>query len=162
MAAYLTKDQFKVRSIIPSGEVDAIETAESGFVAARLGQNQAWIEARLTKRYAVPFDSTSVPEIVLSWLVALTTLDVYMKRGFSPGSQQDAIIQKASDDARADVKEAADSNVGLFDLPLRQSSVSSSGVSKGGPFGYSEQSPYVAFDEQVSTARDEDYAGTGS
>lgn len=159
--ALLTLAEFKLRSTMPPEDVDALETAYPGFLLARLVIHTAWIHARLKKRYAVPFVE-SIPEIARGWLTHLVTYDAYMRRGYNPGSQEDGQIKLDADMARAEVKEAADSNEGLFDLPLRADSPSASGISKGGPFGYSEQSPYVAFDLQRDTGRGEDRTRSGT
>ena len=54
--------------------------------------------------------------------------------------------------AREQMKEAADSEIGLYDLPLLND-VTTDGISKGGPLGYSEQSPYSWTDEQADAIR---------
>ncbi len=53
------------------------------------------------------------------------------------------------------MKEAADSAEGLFELPLR-ADLETSGVSKGGPLGYTEASPYRWTDRQADDGRNED------
>jgi hypothetical protein len=94
-----------------------------------------------------------VPEIVLSWLVRISTLDAYLRRGFDPSSRQDAEIVKAAEAARAEVKEAADAQDGLWDLPLRQDAPGTSGITAGGPLGYAEASPYDWTDRQIEAVR---------
>ena len=98
--------------------------------------------------------ATPVPEAVLGWLVALVTIDLYRKRGVNP---QDPTIQMVQDDATralAELKEAADSDIGLFDLP--QSDDLNSAVDTGGPLGYSEASPYKWADKEARHGRRED------
>lgn len=154
MASYLTLEEFKLRSMMPQQQVDALEVAEPGFIAAALAMNSDWINARLRKRYLAPFASP-YPPVVLGWLTAMTTLQCYGKSGWSPGSKSDeASIIDAAKEAREEVKEAADSKEGLFDLPLDTGD--SSGVSKGGPLSYSEASPYAWTTLQSNTGRDED------
>lgn len=125
------------------------------FVTKRIATHQSWIESRLMKRYLAPF-AAPVPQIVIGWLVALVTLDVFSKRGFNPGSAQDeeAIIGRAQR-ARDEIKEAADSKDGLFDLPVRQDLPGTSAVTRGGPLSYSEASPYTWTDKQAELARNE-------
>lgn len=151
MAAYLTVTEFKIRTIMPSGDVDACEGQHPGFLDAKLSEHSAKINGRLRKRYAVPFVAP-VPEVVLSWLEALTTKDGYLKQGFHPESAQDMEILERAKHADIELKEAADSNTGLFDLPLRED-MQRSGVSAGGPLGYSETSPYTWTRRQKDEAR---------
>jgi hypothetical protein len=152
MAAYLTLAQFRLRTVMPGGDVDAIEAAAPGFLLQLLEDETEWLKARLRKRYAVESFDASPPAIVLRWLVKMVTPQAYEKRGWNPSSEQDKAILDAGDAARAEVKEAADSEVGLFDLPLRQDAAGS-GISKGGPFGYAEASPYTWTDRQAEAVR---------
>lgn len=116
------------------------------FFASKLEEHSAWIDGRLRKRYAAPFNAP-IPELVLSWLERLVTLDVYLRRGFNPSSQQDMMISERAKDAKAEIKEAADSNEGLFDLPLRQDTTTT-GISKKGPFASYDNTPYAFLDTQ--------------
>lgn len=162
MPSPLTVVEFTARTIMPPDDVAALEAAFPAFLQKRLDQNWSWISARLAKRYDVAGMQANPPEIVNLWITAMTTLDAYAKRGFSPASEMDsAAIVKPSEDAKAEVKEAADSNTGLFDLPLLETKVGASGVSLGGPLGYSETSPYVNTDIQACEGRYEDSIGRG-
>lgn len=158
--AYLTTSEFKTRSLIPSGYVDDIESVDSGWTLIQLEEASAWIDSRLRKRYAAPFTSP-YPVAVLSWLTKLVTVRCYLKRGVEATDEQFVSIQQDAMDAKAEIKEAADSNVGLFDLPLR-SDTTATGIDRSGPFSYSEQSPYVGFSRQARTGRTEDGNGSGS
>ena len=158
--AYLTTSEFKTRSLIPSGYVDDIESVDSGWTLIQLEEASAWIDSRLRKRYAAPFTSPC-PVAVLSWLTKLVTVRCYLKRGVEATDEQFVSIQQDAMDAKAEIKEAADSNVGLFDLPLR-SDTTATGIDRSGPFSYSEQSPYVGFSRQARTGRTEDGNGSGS
>jgi len=64
------------------------------------------------------------------------------------------LAKEQHDIAVAELKEAADSKDGLFDLPLR-ADTTATGVSKGGPRGYSEASPYTNLDRQRARRRNE-------
>lgn len=139
--------------VIPAGIVALLPNP--CFIDVRIADWTALIEARLRKRYAVPFTSP-VPAAVLLWLTAAVTADCYERRGFNPGSEQDKdAILGARDRVLADLKEAADSVTGLFDLPLRDDTAGS-GIVAEGPLSYTETSPYVAFDDQVENGRQED------
>lgn len=154
--AWLTLAQFKARSVMPAEDVDRLETQYAGFVAQQLASYQAWIEGRLRKRYAIPFDAASPPETARAWLTALVTVAAYQRRGWNPASAENELIIQAAATAREEIKEAADSDVGLFDLPRREDAAEGSGVERGGPFGYSEASPYVWTTGQAEAGRSED------
>jgi hypothetical protein len=151
--SYLSTNEFKLRTIMPQADVDNLEALEPGYLTATIADWSSWIDGRLRKRYAVPFVAP-YPPILLLWLTKLVTRDAYAKRGYNPQSEMDknAIVEMA-DKVEAEVKEAADSKDGLFDLPLSTSS-NASGVSAGGPLGYSERSPYVWQTNQRDNAED--------
>jgi hypothetical protein len=154
---FLNLAGFKQRSTMPSTAIDTLERLEPGWLDLRLDGNASWIFARLRKRYAVTW-AVNPPLVIISWLVAITTLDAYLKRGFDPTSEQDLQIQKMGESARAEVLEAADSVTGLFDLPLLEGGADSA-INQGGPFAYSEQSPYTWADVQAEAGRSEDASG---
>lgn len=147
---------FKARTIMQPADVDRLETggARPNFVTSRIALRQAFIEARLRKRYTIPLPDDS--EAVRGWLVALVTFDCYGARGFNPSSEQDRdVIVEEKNAALADIKEAADSETGLFDLPLRADTVGVDGtaIDKGGPFFYAESDAYEWTDVQAEQRR---------
>lgn len=152
--AYQDKDAFANRTTMPVEFIDEIETASAGWTDTQLGLVEAKINARLRKRYAVPF-AAPVPDVVLDWQTAIVTHRSYLRRGIDPTDAQMVDIKAAADEAWAEVKEAADAANGLFDLPLRQDTTAD-GVSKTSTLAYSEASPYVGFDVQADAGRDED------
>jgi hypothetical protein len=81
------------------------------------------------------------------------TPHAYLKRGCNPSDAQLVELFKDAEKAEAEIKEAADSETGLFDLPLQSGA---SAISKGGPLSYSETSPYVWSTLQRDTGRGED------
>lgn len=156
---YLTLAQFRLRTLMPKLDVDAVEADVAGFSQSRLDTNSAKIDTRLRKRYAVPFSSlVPYPEAVLEWLTKITTYELYLKRGVDPSDQSIALVKSDKEQAEAELKEAADSVAGLFDLPVRDT-LDASGVVKGGPLFYTETSPYTGFDTQWRTGFDEDRNG---
>lgn len=157
MTAYLDVAGFQLRTVMPFEDVDFLESNHSGFLDARLEVGTSIINARLAKRYAVPF-ADPVPEIVLGWLVAVVTVKAYQKRGWNPSDQQSQDILDEAKEALEQLKEAADSEIGLFDLPLRADAENASGVTKGGPLGYTETSPYRWTDVQAEAADADDNA----
>jgi hypothetical protein len=145
---YLTVAEFKERTIMPEEDVDELEVRRPGFLSKRLAARTGEVHARLGKRYAWPF-ATPAPEIVLLWLTQLVTVDAYNARGINPQGQALDDERKAKDE----IKEAADSVTGLFELPLREDKPGTSAVEKGGPFVYSEASPYEWVDAQAEAIR---------
>lgn len=157
---YLDLDGLKALSLLPDAAIDEIDSANPGWFSATLVERSAWINARLAKRYDAPFASP-YPEIVTGWLAKMVTWRATFKRGYVPTDLSATQLKDDSDAAEKEVLEAANSEVGLYELPLR-ADTDESGVSKGGPYGYSEQSPYVWYDRQRSVASDEDRNGSGS
>lgn len=161
---YLALSDFILRTPMPPGDVNIVEANAPGKVEAMIYGRQKWIDARLAKRYATPFNQggRAVPEIVLMWLTAIVTPDVFRARGASPG--QDDQLQRLdalADAARAEVLEAANSQEGLFDLPTDDSQTGTA-ITQGSPMAHSEASPYVWQDRQGRCGRSEDarsYAG---
>lgn len=154
MAAWLDVDGFALRSVMPAEDVERLEEQYPGYLTQQIAVWQRWIESRLWKRYALPFGEPA-PETAIGWLVSLVTLAAYQRRGWNPAGAENQLIIDAATTAREEVKEAADSVDGLFELPLRDTATAP-GVSLGGPFGYSETSPYVWTDRQRETGRSED------
>lgn len=160
MAAYLDLATFKTLTLMPASDVDALNTLAPGWIDAQLEYYSRWIDARLRKRYAVPFPLPA-PEAVREWLNRIVTVRAFLRRGVDPTDLQFQAIVADRDDALTDIKEAADSVTGLFELPLLDTG-DDSDVTKGGPFAYSEQSPYVWTDLQRTSATDEDRNGSGT
>lgn len=158
---YVDLPTFTTLATIPRADVQRFEADNPGFIAARSALHQAWIDARLKKRYVVPFDFDEPPTIVVMWLVALLTLDVFERRGYNPSTAEIQPMRDAATRALDEVREAADAEKGLFDLPLL-ADASASGVTAGGPLAYTETSPYVFTDQQAEQGSREDAAGRGS
>jgi hypothetical protein len=159
--AYLSLVEFKARSIMPPSDVDALETEAPGFVDEQIASASADVDSALSKRYATPIQG-AVPRLVQLWVTRLVTLECYLRRGFNPSAEQDALVATAAERTRAELQQAADGNNALRELPLRADAAEASGVVKGGPFGYSEASPWVGFDLQRAAARAEDERGSGT
>lgn len=136
----------KSHSIMPSDDIDALNAAEPEWILARALSLEGDLNARLRKRYAVPFTSP-VPEVVLNWLGALLDPEMYLKRGINPSDQQQARIEKRAETAELKIKEAADAVQGLYDLPLR-ADTTSTGIEQPTTLAYSEQSPFTGKHKQ--------------
>lgn len=98
--------------------------------------------------------ATPVPEIVLGWLTTLVTYDLYRKRGVNPQDPQIELLVAEMNTVLDEIKEAADSKDGLFDLPTSEDE--NSAVTTGGPLGTSQTSPYVWTDIQAVIGSAED------
>lgn len=149
--SYLDVAGWKTRTIMPSANADALDASAPGFLAARLKFHTSRMNVRLRKRYAAPF-ADPVPEVVLGWLDALVTVDAYQKLGWNPADEQAKEVIDARTTALAEIKEAADSKDGLFDLPLRQDTTEE-GIAMGAPLGYSEPDAYEWTDAQAEAVR---------
>lgn len=157
---YVDLESFKLQTVMPDGDVDYLVERAPGFIESSIGTWESWIEARLRKRYATPFVAP-FPPILIQWIVTCVTVDAYRKRGFNPSDPTMSDLIADRDRTLAEIREAADSKDGLFDLPLRADNPTSA-VTSGGPLGYSETSPYVWTDVQADAGRDDDRSGRGS
>lgn len=126
-----------------------LASLDVGFVNSRLAIGTSDINGRLRKRYACPF-AAPVPEVILGWLTNIVTPELYERRGWDPTSAQGVSILAAADRARAEMKEAADSVTGLYDLPLLDTGAST-GVTSGAPLASADASPYAWVDAQAAT-----------
>lgn len=170
MSRYMNLERFTELTVMPSPDVAALEALEADWIQRQIDRVGSALNARLIKRYDVPFGEdggsgqprTNVPGIVEDWIVAIVTLRAYGKRGFNPSSAMDEVtIVKPATDAEAQILEAANSETGLFELPLKATDTEG-GVSKAGPLAYTETSPYVHLDVQARDGRAEDSAGEGT
>lgn len=101
-----------------------------------------------------------IPGVILRWLAELVAFDLLDARGVDP---QDPAMQRAEkrrDLALSDIKEAADGEKGLFDLPVNDDV--DTAVTTGAPLGYSEQSPWVWTTQQAMQGGQQDQFGSGS
>lgn len=155
MSQYLTLETFRDLSLLPPSYVDVIEQMHPGWIGRQLTRWSAWIDARLSKRYAVPFDAASPPMIVEEWLNRIVTHRCYLKRGVDPTDAQVEDIKADAEAARIEINEAADKDDNRFELPFRADLPGSVGVVKGAPLAYSEQSPYTASELQRDAAGEE-------
>lgn len=162
MNPLLSPADYKLRSALPTEYVDAIETRTAGFTAQQLVSATAEIYGALSKRYATPFAvDHEMPRTWATWIVDAVVLT---RRGVDPdelGVEVDQVFARAAL-AREQLQAAANAETGLFELPLRlDDPTSPSGVSRGGPLSYSEQSPYAWTSQQRELGREDDANGRG-
>lgn len=154
---------FRSLTLMPDTHVDELEENYPGWLLGQLTSRSRWLDSRLRKRYAAPF-AAPYPETVIGWLCDIVTLRAMLKRGVDPTDAQFSEIKARHDAAETQVTEAADSEKGLFDLPLATGGgpLTSTGISQGGPLVYSEQSPYAWRDVQACQGRLDDQNGRGA
>ncbi len=148
---------FRLRSDMPSDDIDLLEAREQGYLDATIVGARADVYARLRKRYDVTFPQGE-PEVVWRWLAKIVTPDAYRKRGMNPSDASIALLEADRTRAYEQIKEAADAEQGLYDLPLLADKAGSA-ITRGAPRGYAEQSPYSAKRRQVDAGRSEDRNG---
>lgn len=158
--SYLDLDEYKKYSVLPAVDIDDVETIQPGWIDRKLRAASRFVDARLRKRYTVPFEAP-YPDAVLDWVARLTDPRTLKKRGVDATDEQFVDIVADANMAMEEIKEAADGEVGLFDLPALDTA-DASAISKGAPLGYSERSPYVSGDIQEEIGREEDFAGYGT
>ena len=159
-AIYLTPTEFQVRTLLPKAVVDAIELGTPGWLEAQIVGVSARIEARLLKRYGAWTEP--YPEIVKQWIVDIVSFNAWLKRGVKATDETIQAFKDKHDTAYDEMREAADSEVGLFDLPRVVGDTSTSGINRGNTRVYSEQSPYAGFDRQADRGRIEDRGRRGT
>lgn len=103
--------------------------------------------------------ATPVPGLVLDWIATLVTYDGYRKRGVNTAGPDYEELRKDLERIEGEIKEAADSKDGLFDLPTSEDG--DTAVTTGNPLGYSEVSPYVWTDQEAQAGSQQDSMGRG-
>lgn len=160
--SYLDRTELKSKSIAPASMIDGERFDPTGawtdpervqnradwfaFVDSTLQDESDTLNARLRKRYSAPF-SSPYPRVIQKWLGRIVTPILFLKYGILPSDEQYAEAARLAAEADAQVQQAADSETGLFDLPLRADKQESA-ITQGGPFAYSEASPYQWLDAQ--------------
>lgn len=162
MVAYLDSTAFALKTLLPQPVLDDVESATPGWLAAQLTDFGDYIDTRLAKRYGVPF-AAPYPVIVVQWTVHVVQWRAYLKRGVNSLDQQAQSYEALHDRALTELEEAANSETGLFDLPINTGeAVKSSAIRTGYPLSYTETSPYVSQDRKATTGRTEDENKTGT
>ena len=161
--AYITIDRFKLLSLVPGAVLTQIESTPGGvgWLAAQIENVSAYIDSRLGKRYTVPF-TAPVPPALERWIVDIVSFNAWLKRGMSANDESFEAFKQNHDRAYDEVKEASDSELGLFELPRIVDGKGQQTITRGFAPMYSEASPYVAFDRQSRIGRGEDHGGGGT
>lgn len=148
MSQYTSIDDVKQLGSMPAEDIDELEALYPDITDRTATAVSGLFDARLRKRYAVPFRTpypTSLQMAVAAWVA----YRLWLKRGFNPSTAHGSAIERDYEDAKEWLREAADSQNGLVELPLREEELGPGAVSAGGPLGYSEASPYDWTDRQI-------------
>lgn len=152
MTAYIDVQYIKANGSFTPTAVDQL-VSDLGDITPIVEGRGAYIDSRLYKRYQAPFE-TPYPEAVRQWCCALVCEILLIRRGGNVGSELSDAVKAEADTARAELKEAASGETGLFDIPMRQlTPADASGIEHGGPLGYSENSPYTFLDAETGYVR---------
>jgi hypothetical protein len=158
---YLTTSEFRLLTLLPASVIDEVEDLTPGWLLEQLTKVSSRMDARFAKRYAAPF-SSPYPTVAQEWLAHIVSWRCYLKRGVNSLDSEAQEYKAQHDQALKEIEEAATGDTGLFELPQRQDVPAGSGVSRGSPRSYSEQSPYAWTDRQAQTGRSEDESGGGT
>lgn len=152
--AYVDIEYVQLIGTVPPQVLAAFHEANPGAVDAICESVSRMFDARLHKRYATPF-AAPVPEALRFHVAQVVSYQIWLKVGYNPGSAQDEAIKTARDDALEWLKDAADSQAGTVELPVREAPVDgdTSAISRSRPLSYNEASPYTWTRRQAERAR---------
>jgi hypothetical protein len=149
MSCYVTVQDVMDFGILLQEDIDFLEVRYPGITLRTATKVSGNFDGRLAKRYGVPFVAPFDDGLVDAVAGEVSCRLLY-KRGVNPESPQAVRADKAHETAEAWVKEAANSKDGLIELVRTQSNPrGETSISKGGPLGYSETSPYAWIDVQA-------------
>jgi hypothetical protein len=143
--AYLTTTSYLNFTGLPSEYHAEVEARYPGWITEQIGIWGEVIDSRLRKRYPVPF-AVPIPVSVQMWLARLLDARLLLKRGVDATDAQYADFAKSAADVMSELKEAADSNTGLYDLPL--TALGDSAIKREQPMSFSNAGPYAGFRSQ--------------
>lgn len=153
MSQYLTPETFRDAYGVMRREDfdDLVKRAGAVWVVTQFRIVSDRIDSLCEKRYATPFQQP-YSDTVCGWAAALVLPVFALRMGFAPN---DAAIEGSklswadlAASAEAQIKEAADAEKGLYQLPLRRD-LRGDGVVHGTPLFYSEPGPYDWIDRQA-------------
>ena len=146
MPTYLALATYKQRTTIDASVVQLCEN-KGKDVSWWLESASAQINTRLAKRYAVDFASPGpVPDQIIFWLIRLVNIDVWECAGGLPEGREDGWADAARKQVYEELKEAADAENGMYELPLRSTdTLGNSAINKGGPFVHEDVTVHHAF-----------------
>lgn len=147
MPNYLTSNvEFCGLSPFNEDQAAELEASRPGHLMALSAAISSGVDARLRKRYKVPFGNpapTNCPLKIKMWVADLLTPRAYLSLGVRPSDEQQEAIIAAAKLADSEIKEAADAKEGLFELPLLEG-LTASAIDESIPLAYSEQSVFTS------------------
>ena len=151
--AYVDLDYIRDHGTMDPESVDAFEASSPGVIDKLAESVSKIFDAKLRKRYAAPFKEP-YPEALRYHVAQFVCFQIWIRRGFNPGSEQDALLTRMRDEAYEWLQEAADSKDGLIELPLRETDPpEGKAIVRSGPIGRSDASPYEWTDRQRARIR---------
>lgn len=168
MADALTEADFRRISLVPPAWVERVQTqlfpsepGQPSWVLEQCRLKQAWVYSRLDLNYDVQKFGDPVPAIIKQWIAYLVAADLLMLLGDEPNQEDIDRYEKRADQSRADIEAAANSETGLFSLPLKQGTSTDGAQRKTVRYTHTA-SPYVSLRMQRDRGRAEDESGTGT
>ena len=151
---YATADDVRLKGVLLPSDVDRVEVRYPGITAARLATAHARLNSKLMKRYRLPF-TTPVPEVLVWYESVVVSHELLVAlRGANPDSSQLDEAGKLLAEAQEWLKAAVDPEHGDVELRAAEAGLGPSAINAGGPYGYSEASPYTWTDRQVDAIRE--------
>lgn len=115
--AYVSEADFRKSTRLAVAVVNSIDTERPDFIDVALSERSAELNARLRKRYNVPLTMAEVPTMVRRWVIVLVSYDVLTASGFPANGSEEPIVAEYQL-ALEQIKETADTENGLYELPL--------------------------------------------
>lgn len=146
MPSYLTLAAYRSITTLDGSTVDLC-AAKGKDVQRWLDLDSAHIRSRLVKRYAIDWTEVAnqpVPDKIIQWLILLVDIPVCKCAGATPEGRVDDWAREDQTRVNDELKEAADCENGLFELPLRETGASA--IHIGVPHVVSYQMPWNYYD----------------
>lgn len=153
MPAYLTLVQYRAITTLDGSIVDLC-VAKGKDVQRWLDLSSAHIRSRLVKRYLIDWTEVAnqpVPDKIIEWLILLVDIPVCKCTGAVPEGRVDDWVREDEKRVNDELKEAADADNGLFELPLRETGPSA--VYIGVPHVVASQMPWDYYDRLARERR---------
>jgi hypothetical protein len=142
MPSYLTLAAYRSITTLDGSIVDLC-VAKGKDVQRWLDLDSAHIRSRLVKRYAIDWtevENQPAPDKIIQWLILLVDIPVCKCVGATPEGRVDDWVREDETRVNDELKEAADAENGLFELPLRETGASA--IHIGVPHVVSYQMPW--------------------
>ena len=85
--SYLDVEEYKQYSNLPDVDIDDMEAIQAGWIDRKLRALSNAVDARLRKRYSVPFVAP-FPDQVCDWVARLMDVALLKKRGVDATDEQ--------------------------------------------------------------------------